>query len=197
MDILHYPSSMLFMRRLELSPRTSGGSFFESVILTRVPRLSLYRGKARVGNGRPTPGIKRMADAPLTPAPFAVRRGGRAEIEAVAICRPDLSLPLAIPLGRFPISVVLERVARESFLRRPDERVAAHDVRRIPPSGRKASEAPRLCCASAVRYTPNRPSAISQRLASSGIESFMRSAATVARPIPLTPVIVASGSRWK
>ena len=57
---------------------------------------------------------------------FAVRRGGRAEIEALAICRPDLSLPLAIPLGRFPISVVLERVARESFLRRPDKRVAAH-----------------------------------------------------------------------
>jgi hypothetical protein len=44
----------------------------------------------------------------------------------VAICRPDLSLPLAIPLGRLPISVILERVARESFLRRPDERVAAH-----------------------------------------------------------------------
>jgi len=38
----------------------------------------------------------------LSSMPFAVRRGGRAEIEAVAICRPDLALPLAIPLG--PVS---------------------------------------------------------------------------------------------
>ena len=84
---------------------------------------------------------------------FAVRRGGRAEIEAVAICRPDLSLPLAIPLGRVPISVVLERVARESFLRRPDERVAAHtgggDLRRpllrfvrAPPGPRRRLDPP-------------------------------------------------------
>ena len=71
----------------------------------------------------------------------------------MAICRPDLSLPLAIPLGRFPISVVLERVARESFLRRPDERVAAHigggyphrpllRFVRAPPGPRRRSDPP-------------------------------------------------------
>src|SRR4051812_45267177 len=95
------------------------------------------------------------------PAPFVVRRGGRAEIEAVAICRPDLSLPLAIPFGRFPISVVLERVARESFLRRPDERVAAHTgggdplrpllrFVRAPPGPRRRSDPPTWLCGSSA-----------------------------------------------
>src|SRR5436309_245729 len=63
--------------------------------------LRLARGSA------PAAGAPNRAETRESRSPSSRRRGGRAEIEAVAICRPDLSLPLAIPLGRFPISVVL------------------------------------------------------------------------------------------
>ncbi len=61
--------------------------------------------------------------------------------------------PPTVPPGRSPISVAVERVARESFLQRPDERVAARTVDgyphrpllrfvRVPPGSRRRSDPP-------------------------------------------------------
>ena len=62
------------------------------------------------------------------PARCASRCSG-SPCRRISTTRSSRSTPVALPAispGRFPISVAVERVARESFLRRPDERVAAH-----------------------------------------------------------------------
>ncbi len=73
-------------------------------------------------------------------------------MEAAAIAAGPVATP-AIPPGRSLTSVAAERVARESFLRRPDERVAARTgggyphrpllrFVRVPPGPRRRSDPP-------------------------------------------------------